>query len=186
MHHVTKLHGVAIARLDVKDILQGNTGISIHPNPTIQVSGKTTICTGESTTLTATGATSYIWQPGGSGGSIVVAPQFNTIYVVTGSTSVNCTGSKTFVLNVSPCSVIDELTQNGETRIFPNPTSGLLNIYAREVVHIKVYSETGSLIIEKKINPGISVLDISSTASGIYHAVIFYDQGIERFNLVKE
>ncbi|MBS1638176.1 MAG: T9SS type A sorting domain-containing protein [Bacteroidetes bacterium] len=45
-----------------------------------------TICSGQSATLTANGATSYTWQPGGqTTGSIVVSPTVTTSYTVTNS-----------------------------------------------------------------------------------------------------
>jgi hypothetical protein len=160
--------------------------LNVHPNPTLQVTGKSSVCAGESVTLAASGASTYFWQPGGTGGTITVKPTVNTIYVVTGSTSANCTGSKTFVLNVSTCSGIEEMIQNGRTVIFPNPTSGVLNVHVQFPAVIKIYSQTGILIIEKKLNPGVNLLDASSATPGIYHAVVFSDQDTEHFNLVKE
>ena len=47
----------------------------------------TTICLGRSVTITAHGATSYVWQPGGfTTASITVQPTTTTLYIVTGTT----------------------------------------------------------------------------------------------------
>ena len=60
-----------------------------------------TICSGQSTTLTATGATSYTWMPGSlTGTSVIVSPTITTVYTVTG-TSVGCTGTATVTVTVS-------------------------------------------------------------------------------------
>jgi gliding motility-associated-like protein len=45
-----------------------------------------TICPGDSTTLTASGAVNYTWSPGGqTGTSITVSPSSTTVYTVTGT-----------------------------------------------------------------------------------------------------
>lgn len=50
--------------------------VYIHPNPSAQVSPDITICRGTQTTLTASGGTVYLWQPGGqTSASITVSPQ---------------------------------------------------------------------------------------------------------------
>ena len=53
-----------------------------------------TICQGEKATLTATGADSYIWQPGNlTGATISVSPTSTTTYTVTGkSNTASCPG----------------------------------------------------------------------------------------------
>jgi hypothetical protein len=59
---------------------------SIMPVPSINVSGNSNVCAGNSTTLTASGATSYTWHPGGSSGSVLITtPTANVCYTVTGS-----------------------------------------------------------------------------------------------------
>lgn len=71
-------------------------------NTTISVSGNTTICSGSTTTLTATGAGSYTWTPGSiTGNTVVLNPSSTTIYTVTG-TNGKCTGFTTVTVNVLP------------------------------------------------------------------------------------
>lgn len=61
----------------------------------------TTICTGSSTTITGTGASTYSWQPGNlSGTSITVSPISTTTYTVTGTTSNGCSSTSTVTVNV--------------------------------------------------------------------------------------
>ena len=59
------------------------SNISVLPSSTL-------ICSGNSTTLTASGASSYTWSTGDSGPSIVVTPTASGTYTVTG---VNSSGS---------------------------------------------------------------------------------------------
>jgi hypothetical protein len=66
-----------------------------NPAPSISVSASHfTICNGGSSTLTATGANSYTWQPVGfTGASVVVTPTIPTAFTVIGENSLGCTGS---------------------------------------------------------------------------------------------
>jgi hypothetical protein len=73
--------------------------ITVTSNPAI-------VCVGNSATLTATGATTYTWNPGNlTGGSVTVTPAANTVYTVTGSNALGCTGSATYNLLVSNMTV---------------------------------------------------------------------------------
>jgi len=68
--------------------------LSINTIPTVTVSASAgTICDGESTILTASGANSYTWSNGGTGSSITVSPSTTTIFTATGTDSNSCTSS---------------------------------------------------------------------------------------------
>lgn len=60
------------------------------------------ICPGDSATLTASGADTYTWEPGGlTGASVVVKPTQTTTYTVTGtSSSSSCPGNATTTATV--------------------------------------------------------------------------------------
>jgi gliding motility-associated-like protein len=76
------------------------TVVTVSSQPTISVAS-TSICSGNSTTLTANGATNYTWNPGGqTTTSIVVSPTITTSYSITGSNGA-CTNSTTALVNVT-------------------------------------------------------------------------------------
>ena len=85
--------------------------VSVTPPPTLTVSG-TPYCSGQTTTVTATGANSYTWSTGSTTNSIVVSPIGNTTYTVVGSSIPSCTSSIVFtpslitttpeIINTSP------------------------------------------------------------------------------------
>ena len=87
-----------------------NTVINISVvNPSVSIAGNTSICAGESSTLTASGATSYSWNTGAIGSNAVVTPSGTSIYTVfasTNSISVNCPSTKTISVNVKPLPVV--------------------------------------------------------------------------------
>ena len=63
--------------------------VSISPNPNLTVSGNALLCSGNSLTLSASGANSYTWSANAGGGNsniVVVSPSVNTIYTVSGTT----------------------------------------------------------------------------------------------------
>jgi len=72
-----------------------------------QLNGSTTICNGASTTLTASGATTYTWTAAGgfnqTGGTITVNPNNTTIYTVNGvAGGAGCSAQTTFTVYVNP------------------------------------------------------------------------------------
>ena len=74
--------------------------ITVVPTPTITVSGTTGICAGSTTTLTASGATSYTWLPSGSSiNPSVISPSVTTTYTVIGSNG-SCTATTQVVVDV--------------------------------------------------------------------------------------
>ncbi|WP_396168957.1 hypothetical protein [Flavobacterium sp.] len=79
------------------------TNVVVNPVPNITISGNATICAGASTTLSATGASSYLWSNSlGINPSINVTPSSNTQYTVTGTNSYNCTNNASINVTVNP------------------------------------------------------------------------------------
>ncbi|MGZ3865696.1 MAG: T9SS type B sorting domain-containing protein, partial [Bacteroidia bacterium] len=68
--------------------------------PTITASS-TSMCSGQTTTLTASGASNYTWLPGNSNAtSITVSPTSNQTYTLTGDNG-GCSGSTTLIVTVT-------------------------------------------------------------------------------------
>ncbi|MBS1634568.1 MAG: gliding motility-associated C-terminal domain-containing protein [Bacteroidetes bacterium] len=80
---------------------QAISTVSVIPSPTLSVSGNSTLCAGQSTTLSATGATSYTWNNGNTSNSIVTSPGITTTYSVIGING-QCTSQSTITVNVLP------------------------------------------------------------------------------------
>lgn len=78
--------------------------MNVNAVPTVSINASlSTICSGNSTTLTATGATTYLWNTGSTASSIIVSPSGTTGYTVTGTTN-GCSDSfsKTITVNTLP------------------------------------------------------------------------------------
>ncbi len=71
--------------------------------PSITVTGNSVICTGFSTTLSATGNPTYTWTtPPTTAASVIVSPSVTTIYTVQGADPSGCIGAKLFTVVVTP------------------------------------------------------------------------------------
>ncbi|MEE2700059.1 MAG: gliding motility-associated C-terminal domain-containing protein [Bacteroidota bacterium] len=85
-----------------------STMVNVLPLPTLQISPTiTTICDGESVTLTASGASTYLWSPAlglntTSGTSVVATPNISTTYVVAGTDINNCSDIISTNITVNP------------------------------------------------------------------------------------
>ncbi len=77
--------------------------VNVNPGPAVSISASANpICAGQSTTLTASGATSYSWSGGlGTANPLTVNPLTTTTYTVTGTTG-GCTGSAAITITVNP------------------------------------------------------------------------------------
>ncbi len=77
--------------------------VNVNTTPTVTaISSPTSICSGASSTLTGSGATTYTWNPGAiSGATVVVTPTVTTTYTLTGDNG-GCTSTQTVLLNVNP------------------------------------------------------------------------------------
>ncbi len=90
----------------------GNTATSsviVYPTLTITATATpSTICAGQSSILTVSGASTYTWNPGGlTGNSVTVLPGTTTTYTVIG-TSANgiCTSTNSVIVTVNPSPMV--------------------------------------------------------------------------------
>ncbi len=75
-----------------------STTITVEPSPVVNVTpSSATICEGETISLTASGAGTYLWDTGSNASTITESPSSTTTYSVTGTTG-SCTGAATNVL----------------------------------------------------------------------------------------
>ncbi|MBK8624346.1 MAG: T9SS type A sorting domain-containing protein [Saprospiraceae bacterium] len=76
--------------------------IIVNPLPTPSITGDNIICNGESTTLTATGGSTYVWSNGATTATITVNPSTTTTYNVTITDNNGCQASTSITITVNP------------------------------------------------------------------------------------
>lgn len=98
---------------------------SINALPILTLTASSpSLCAGSSTTVTATGASTYTWLPSGTGSVSVVSPTSTAVYSVTGTSSTNCVSTvKTITISVNsiPTLTLTPLTSticSGQTTVF--------------------------------------------------------------------
>ncbi|MES2678847.1 MAG: T9SS type A sorting domain-containing protein [Bacteroidota bacterium] len=80
--------------------------VTVNPLPTVAISGNTLICVGVTTTLAASGASTYVWNNASIATSITAAPTTTTNYSVIGTSSLGCVGSSTITVATNTVPVI--------------------------------------------------------------------------------
>ncbi len=79
--------------------------VTLAPLPTINAGPDASICTGSSTTLSATGGTSYTWNNGVTNG-VAFSPSVTTTYTVTGTSAAGCTNTDNVTITVNTSSPV--------------------------------------------------------------------------------
>jgi uncharacterized delta-60 repeat protein len=105
-------------------ISRDTINITVNPAPTPTVSGTTTICQGQSTTLTGNGADTYGWYTTSTGGaafattsSINVNPAISTDYYLEGISAAGCTSATRTLVTVTVNPTPAAPTVSGTTTI---------------------------------------------------------------------
>jgi len=132
--------------------------VTINSLPTVSISGTNTICSGNSTTLTANGANTYVWSSGPSTANYAVSPSSNTTYTVTGTDANGCanTASQMVTVNSSP-----EISITGATTIIIGGSTTLIANGADTYLW-NTAATTASIIVSPTITTTYSVTGTSS------------------------
>ncbi len=77
------------------------TNVTVNPLPTVTVNSAT-ICPGDTTTLNASGASTYSWSTTDTTSTIIKSPTIATHYTVTGTDANACKNKAVAVITVSP------------------------------------------------------------------------------------
>lgn len=134
-------------------------------------SSSSVICSGNSATLTVSGATSYTWNTSATGSSIVVSPTVNTTYTVNATDSIGCTANDTITQMVSPCTGISSINASAAVKVYPNPGAGLFTVTLNNVSEntiIEVYNSLGQRVMSQAAAENENSINIKAQPAGIY------------------
>ena len=95
--------------------------LSVKPLPTPSISGNTSVCEGQSTTLTANGGNSYVWSNGSTNNNISVSQ--SGIYTVIATNAEGCSATANVTVSVNP---LPNVSINGNTTICQGSNTTLI------------------------------------------------------------
>lgn len=145
-----------------------NLVLTVNEAPEVAVSGNTNIYSGESTTLTASGADSYVWSTGETTATITVSPSQTTKYTVVGTAN-GCDDEAEITVNVTVG--IGE-NENTNIKLYPNPTDGDMKIECLGMKEISVFMPNGQCVENINVDADEYALDMSEYKSGVYYVRI--------------
>ena len=152
-----------------------NQNIVTNPPPAKADAGEDqTICIGDVVTITASGGKTYLWSTGDVEKSINVSPTRTTTYTLK-ATRGGITDTDTVIVTVENCSTIGDINKLNEFNVYPNPTTGTLNVKANsdyDFLNLNIYSINGSIVYSDKVQTNNNIayksLNLSNLTKGIY------------------
>jgi hypothetical protein len=138
-----------------------STSINVNPSPTLNISGSSGICTGQTATLDVSGASTYTWNTGATTSSISDTPSSNTTYTVIGENGLGCTTTTTQLVTVASSLSI---TIAGPSTLCAGQTAtltgsgGVTYVWNGSVI-------TNTLAINPTINTSYSIVGSSGSCS---------------------
>ena len=102
-----------------------NAVVTVNPPPVVTVNSPS-ICPRQPTTLTASGALSYVWQNGSVANPLPVAPSITTSYIITGTDANGCSSTGLGTVTVFPHPQAQFNTRPNPAGIF-NPVVNFTN-----------------------------------------------------------
>ena len=162
----------------------------VNPKPTLTVSpAQTTICVGETLSVTVSGANTYSWIPGNSTASqVALSPKVTSNYLISGTDANNCSNTTTYTLFVSKCTSILENDQLSGLTIYPNPSNGIFTLSFEKdgTKSIEVMNSIGSLILTATTTENTTNIDLSSYSNGVYFIKVGSENTTKTIRLIKE
>jgi hypothetical protein len=127
--------------------------------------------------ITITGGTSpynYEWSNGSTNADITdLSPG---AYLITVTDANNCSLATTFVVDVS--SGIESITNVG-LEVYPNPSNEViyLSVNNDKIKQLKLYSLTGQLLVDEKVEDKVYSISVVSFAAGTYYLDVILESG---------
>ncbi len=162
--------------------------ITVNPSPNLVfTTSSPTTCVDAPVTVTATGGTSYIWQPGNVAGNILsYNASVNQTYICTAVGVGGCKKIDSLTLYVSDCLGIGQLRANLQSvKVYPNPVQDLLilsNVSGQfHSALCEVMDPSGKVVIRQTISfmneNREAQVSTALMANGLYFVKVSFEDG---------
>ena len=146
--------------------------------PNVVITGDTIITAGNSATLVASGANSYVWSTGATSPSITVSPAATTSYSVEGTDANGCSKNAEIRVVVNTGASIADASDI-DFKVYPIPTQTKLTVEADDLMSVTIYNLLGKKMdnIDTKGETSINI-DVKNYAQGVYVIVVENSKGL--------
>lgn len=125
--------------------------------------------------MSVSGASTYVWNPGGNGATIVVTPTTTTQYTVIATDVNGCSSNTVFTQNVTNCGTTglkNNVATDATIQVYPNPFGSELIIKTlKEHVgqSFVIINVIGEKVFEGETNTELIKIDLDQLSAGIYY-----------------
>lgn len=161
--------------------------VSVHALPVLTVSSsQVLLCTGETATLTAGGALSYLWSTGLPGAFLVISPALTGTYAVKGTDVNQCSATASFVQQVSECLGLSSPESGAfPVSVYPNPGTGIFTLQSDNSAEYEILNSSGMPVYTGMLLAGKTILELREQPEGLYFMQLRLKNGIKTIKIIK-
>ncbi len=161
----------------------------LNPPVVTITASKQTVCKGESITLSANGAATYVWDNAETTPSVTKTLPVDVPYqfAVTGTDANGCKTTAMITVNASACTGIAE-NEDKTISVFPNPATHEITVSAggNGSKSIIVADVTGRVIMDIKTDASTYNINLEHLPSGLYHVRVVDGSSVKDQKFVKQ
>ncbi len=156
--------------------------VMVNDYPVITLPNDTTVCSTNSVTLDpGQGFDNYLWSTNDTTSTLTVTyPMLGMggTFVWVEVTKDNCKSKDSTLVVFVDCTGYDEIAENEQVKIFPNPVKNSINIdmeNSSDVERVEIIDLSGKVLFRKDNFTG--KIDVSSLQKGIYYLILSTGKG---------
>jgi hypothetical protein len=161
--------------------------ITVNSLPVLTaVTNNTLLCVGQTATLSVSGAITYTWSTTDNTSSVAVSPTVQTTYTVNGTDANGCENTTTVTQDVSACTGIVTLTNDGSINVYPNPNKGMFVVELTSVSKVTVMNALGQVVISETFEAGKHTVNVNNECAGVYYVKVMTNNKQHIIKVIKD
>jgi len=158
--------------------------ITVNPQPQLSITGPTLICTLQSSSIVASGASQYQWNTGVTNPTLNLLLTGTTTFSLKGISSLGCNADTTITVLVKTC---ESVLENNFTHLnlYPNPAYGAITIESEVSGNFFIYNALGQELYQGIFNIGLNSFPFEYPP-GMYTFYLKSDKIKQSFKVIKQ